>query len=321
MKPILTIIPCLNEAAVIEPLIDYLLRESTQCPMHIVIADGGSTDGTVEIIARLAAAHPTITALANPKRIQSAAMNRAVAAYGDAADYLVRIDAHADYPAGFFQALLEDAQAQATDAVVVTMHTVGNAGFQRGVAAAQNSKLGNGGASHRHANGQGHFVDHGHHALMRIAAFRAVGGYDEYFSHNEDAELDIRLRKAGFRLWLTDKTSIDYHPRRTARALFAQYLHYGRGRARTLLKHHVRPRLRQMLPVGVAPAIVLALLAPVWGGCAVPMGAWMGICLVYGGILSANARDADVLWAGPAAILMHAGWSIGFWQTLIGRRA
>ena len=44
---------------------------------------------------------------------------------------------------------------------------------------------------------------------MRIAAFRAVGGYDESFSHNEDAELDYRLRQAGYRIWMTDKTLHD----------------------------------------------------------------------------------------------------------------
>ena len=33
---------------------------------------------------------------------------------------------------------------------------------------------------------------------MRIAAFSDVGGYDESFSHNEDAELDHRLNVAGF---------------------------------------------------------------------------------------------------------------------------
>ena len=48
---------------------------------------------------------------------------------------------------------------------------------------------------------------------MRIAAFRAVGGYDESFSHNEDAELDLRLTREGGRIWLTDKVRIGYHPR------------------------------------------------------------------------------------------------------------
>jgi hypothetical protein len=72
---------------------------------------------------------------------------------------------------------------------------------------------------------------------MGIAAFRAVGGYDESFSHNEDAELDFRLRQAGFRIWMTDKTVMTYYPRASVLPLFRQYLGYGRGRAKNILKH------------------------------------------------------------------------------------
>ena len=66
---------------------------------------------------------------------------------------------------------------------------------------AQNSKLGNGGSKHREG-GKGHWTDHGHHALMRISAFASVGGYDETFSHNEDAEYDERVVSAGGRIYL-----------------------------------------------------------------------------------------------------------------------
>ena len=37
------------------------------------------------------------------------------------------------------------------------------------------------------------YVDHGHHAAFRAASFKAIGGYDETFSHNEDAEFDGAL--------------------------------------------------------------------------------------------------------------------------------
>ena len=92
------------------------------------------------------------------------------------------------------------------------MATMGFGAFQKATAFAQNSKLGNGGSPHRQG-AKGHWTDHGHHALMRISAFRAVGGYDESFSHNEDAELDYRLRAAGYRIWMTDKTFMVYYPR------------------------------------------------------------------------------------------------------------
>lgn len=60
----------------------------------------------------------------------------------------------------------------------------------------------------------------------------AVGGDGEAFTHNEDAKLDYRLRRAGFRTWLTGKTMMTYYPRASVSGLFRQYLSYGRaGRA------------------------------------------------------------------------------------------
>jgi succinoglycan biosynthesis protein ExoA len=314
--PALVIIPCLNEAAHIEALINYLLEESAETPMSIVIADGGSRDETVEIVQRLANAHANVRYLPNPKRIQSAAVNLAIEQFGADHYYLIRIDAHAGYPKGYCRTLLEDAKRNAADSVVVRMNTVGTAGFQKAVAAAQNSKLGNGGSSHRLMQGDGLWVDHGHHALMRISAYRKVGGYDERFSHNEDAELDARLRKAGHRIWLTANTTMDYYPRNTPLPLFKQYRGYGRGRVRNLLRHRERPKLRQMLPVAVAPATALLMLVPWSWLAAVPFMTWACICLAYGAWLAKKSQTPALALSGPAAMLMHSGWSLGFWQGL-----
>lgn len=315
--PLLTIIPCLNEATHIEALVNYLQQEAASTPMEIVIADGGSTDGTIEIIKRLAETHPNVHYLHNPKRIQSAAINLAVVTYGDKHDYLLRIDAHAHYPQGFCQSLKAEALATNAESVVVSMNTIGREGFQAAAATAQNSKLGNGGASHRLQASDGRFVDHGHHALMRIDAFKAVEGYDESFSHNEDAELDTRLRKAGFRIWLTGRTSMDYFPRSTASALFRQYRGYGRGRIRNLLKHRDRPKLRQMLPVAVVPAILLLTVSPFYAIAALPFFLWAIICLTYGSLLDYRTHAQPIIGlSGVAAMVMHTGWSLGFWQGL-----
>jgi succinoglycan biosynthesis protein ExoA len=200
------------------------------------------------------------------------------------------------------------------------MNTMGNAGFQIAVAAAQNSKLGNGGAAHRSANGEGKWVDHGHHALMRIAAFEAVGGYDESFSHNEDAELDVRLGKAGSRIWLTGATTMDYYPRANPVALFKQYRNYGAGRVRTVLKHGLKLKIRQLLPVAVAPAAVMALAYPLIPVAAFPLFAWASLCLGYGGWIAWKVKSPLLALSGPSAMLMHGGWSLGFWQGLLKHR-
>lgn len=314
---ILAVIPCLNEAEHIEHLVRNLIRNCAELQMRIVIADGGSTDGTIEIARRLEAEYSQVKYLHNPKRIQSAAINLAVAEYGPWAKILIRLDAHAEYSANYCQTLMEEQQIHAASAVVVSMETVGKNLFQRAAAAAQNSKLGNGGAAHRNAGRSGRWVDHGHHALMRLDAFHAVGGYDESFSHNEDAELDLRLRQAGHRIWLTAKTSLTYYPRSRPAALFRQYFRFGHGRARTVMKHRALPRLRQLVPLGVAPAVLLALAAPLYWYAAIPLMVWVSFCVSYGLLLGIRQKSAPAALSGAAAMLMHFGWSLGFGSGIV----
>lgn len=316
-KRILAVIPCLNEEAHLRTLVDSLVANNRDLTLRIVIADGGSTDRTQEIARELAAQHGNVVVLHNPKRLQSAAVNLAVAAEGAGHDCLIRLDAHAAYPAGFCRLLVQEQAQTGAASVVVPMHTVGTAGFQKAVAAAQNSKLGNGGSAHRNVTGQGKWVEHGHHALMTITAFTSVGGYDETFSHNEDAELDLRLAAAGQRIWLTGLTALDYYPRSSPLALFRQYLRFGQGRARTILKHAIKPAPRQLAPAAVLPAFILALLAPVLPLAALPLLAWAGLCLACGAWLAFKAKDPVLLLSGPAAMIMHAGWSAGFWRVML----
>ena len=313
---VLIVIPCLNEEAHIEALARQMIGAPLSLPRRIVIADGGSTDRTAEIAQRLTAEFSEIAYLENPKKLQSAAVNLAAATYGAGAEFLIRLDAHADYPRGYCQALIDGAEQTGAASVVVAMETASVHEFQRAVAAAQNSKLGNGGSAHRLAGGEGRFVDHGHHALMRLAAFNAVGGYDETFSHNEDAELDTRLGTAGYKIWLTGKTHLKYYPRATPQALFRQYLKYGAGRAATILKHRARPKPRQLAPAAVLPALVLALFG---GVLALPLAAWAALCLGYGLLLAVKEKDPVIALAGPAAMIMHLAWSIGFWRRMILR--
>jgi succinoglycan biosynthesis protein ExoA len=313
-KPeILVVIPCLNEELHLERVVRDVVDNFFLSSFLLVIVDGGSTDQTPLIAQRLAAQFPQVVRyLKNPKRIQSVAVNMAVAHYGEKSRLLLRLDSHADYPKDYCRILVTEEKDTEADAVVVSMNTAGKACFQRAVAAAQNSILGNGGAAHRRATTDGKWVDHGHHALIRLDAFRAVGGYDEEFSHNEDAELDVRLQQAGYKIWLTGKTILTYYPRANPHLLLRQYFHFGLGRARTALKHRLIPQLRQMVLLAVAPSLFLALAVPISWAAALPMALWTATCLAYGLVLAIRAKKVDVILAGPAAMLMHLGWSWGF---------
>jgi succinoglycan biosynthesis protein ExoA len=317
--PVLVVIPCLNEESHIESVIKRLLAEQARVDMKVVVADGGSTDGTKAIVSRIMATNECLSMIENPRRIQAAAINRAVRDHGTDARLLIRIDAHAGYPERYCESLIRTQVRTRADSVVVSMRTEGKTCFQRAAAAAQNSILGNGGSSHRNESA-GEWVEHGHHALMTVEAFMAVGGYDETFPHNEDAELDARLIARGFHIFLSGETYVTYFPRASAIALFRQYFNFGHGRARNFLKHRKGTRPRHLVLTVVAPAICLAALAPLASIFAVPVVAWAGLCLGYGLLLSARSRDPCAAGAGVAAIAMQAGWSFGFfsglWSTL-----
>ena len=314
----LIVVPCLNEAAHLPHLLWRLLADPGAEKALVVVADGGSADGSQRIVAEIALYENRLKLIDNLLKIQGAGVNAAVRRFGEGRRFLVRIDAHADYPADYVARLLQAAEATGAASVVVPLASRGEGCFQIAAAVAQNSRIGTGGAVHRVGGACG-WIDHGHHALMRIEDFVAVGGYDERFSHNEDAELDLRLAQAGGRIWMQADLAVGYYPRATPGALFRQYVHYGQGRARTVRLHRTPLKLRQAAPLAVAPAVALAALsAPltplssvaVLGG--LPAAVWAGVCLAAGAWAGMKSRSVCGLASGFAAMIMHLGWSLGF---------
>jgi succinoglycan biosynthesis protein ExoA len=188
------------------------------------------------------------------------------------------------------------------------MDAIGSSAVQRASAWV----FASGGALYRGGRQSG-YVDHGHHAAFDLGWFRRIGGYDSSFSHNEDAEYDTRLARAGGRIWFEAGARLAYVMRPSLGGLWRQYWSYGRGRARTIAKHRVRPRLRQIVPVTEVVLLALsALVGLVWP----PALSW---CALYGGLLllasvvcATRLRSASGLLAGPALAVMHLSWGLGF---------
>lgn len=314
----LVAIPTLNEAAHIEGVVGAILRDlHATDDVCVAVVDGGSEDGTRAIVARLAAADPRIVLLDNPRRIQSAALNLAVERLGGDRAVLIRCDAHSGYPVDYVRRLIASLDRTGADSVVVPMDSIGDTCVGRAIAWASDSLIGSGGSAHRGGRRSG-FVDHGHHAAFRITSFRAAQGYDESFTHNEDAELDCRMRAGGARIFLDADIRIAYHARATFGGLWRQYRAYGRGRSRTMRRHPGSLRLRQI----ALPAFVTANLAALPAGLAWP-AAWL-LPLAYLLLLAINAVGAAIrhrarcgLLSGVAALTMHVGWTFGFVEGLV----
>ncbi len=318
-QEVLVVVPALDEARSIEACLHSLRAcDPFMEGVEIVVADGGSTDETRAIVENLAKVDPCLRLIDNPRRIQSAAVNHAVQMVARPRHrVLVRCDAHSLYSPGYVRRIAEVfATRPQVASVVSVMDAVGDAPFQRASAWIVDTPLGSGGAGHRGGKRSG-WVDHGHHAGFALDWFRRIGGYDESFSHNEDAEFDRRLTEAGGRIWLDAGIRVDYKMRRTPRALMRQYWNYGRGRGRTVLKHRMRPRLRQLIPAfnfigmagtgGVSPLCPTALAWPI---------SYLALLLGVSIVAAISSRDMSGLWAGVALGIAHNAWGAGFLRTM-----
>jgi len=321
MRRVLIVIPTLDEAgAIARTLHDLDAEPPADTRTTVVVVDGGSTDGTQQIVARLAQQRADLHLVANPRRLQSAAVNLAARRFGGDADILVRCDAHAFYPPGYVGALVDSLERNAADAVVVPMDSIGDTCVRRAVAWLSDTPVGSGGSAHRGGRSSG-FVDHGHHAAFRMASFRRIGGYDESFSHNEDAELDCRQRALGARIWLDAGIRLGYQPRGTAAALWRQYRAYGRGRSRTVRRHPGSLRLRQLaVPLHLALSVLALGLAPWWPLALLWPALYLGALALTAIALAWRHRSACGLLAAPLAATMHTAWAVGFFGGLLTLR-
>jgi succinoglycan biosynthesis protein ExoA len=306
------LMPAYNEEQFVERAIASVLPASNEIECEVLVVDGGSSDRTPDLVRQFSQRDPRVKLLINPRRIQAISVNLGVSAADSRSTVIVRADCHAEYPDRYLSRILEAFDTTDAVSVVVPMISVGSTCFGRAVAAAQNSWLGNGGSLHRRKC-KSQFVEHGHHAGFYREHFTNLGGYDENFAVNEDAELDIRIRRNGGKIWLASEAVVTYYTRDTARALATQYMRYGVGRARTAAKHRNIPRLRQVLPLAAGTASFAGVsLAPFYPlSLGLPI-AYISACVFLGVLIAFQRKSWCALASGPAAIIMHLAWSFGF---------
>jgi len=246
-QPFVTVgIPCLNEEDFIEDVVERVLGQDYPADrMEVLVADGGSTDRTLEILAALERRDPRVHCIPNPGKIQAAGMNEIIRrAKGEV---LVRLDAHADYADDYIASCVRVLEATGADNVGGAARSLAKNWFQKALCAALDSPMGVGGSKYRNADNEG-WVESVFNGAFRRRVFERAGMYDPGAITNEDAELNQRILECGGKIYLSRDIVAYYFPRNSYSGLARQYFKYGKGRARTLLKHGSLPSVRPLIP-------------------------------------------------------------------------
>jgi succinoglycan biosynthesis protein ExoA len=246
--------PMYNEADHIEGVVGDIAAQDFVGELEFLVADGGSTDGSVERLRSAAERHGvSVRVLANPERWVSHALNTAVReATGD---LVVRIDCHSRYPTDYVRRCAEVAVETGADNVGGVLVASGRTPTQRAAACAMSSPFGGIGWT-RHADDQRAEVDTVPFGAFRPDAFRRVGFFDESLLRNQDDEFNLRLRLAGGRIVRDPSITLEYTPRGSLGGLFHQYFQYGRWKVPVMLKHRRIVSLRSLAPAALVASFV-----------------------------------------------------------------
>lgn len=302
------VLPTYQEREHIRDCLDTLLAQDYPGPLEVIVVDGGSTDGTREVVA----SEPGVRLVDNPRVTAAAALNVGLAEMSG--EILVRADAHSVYAPDYVRRNVEVLQETGAACVGGPMRPVGTTVFGRAVAAVTQSPFGVG-PGRFHYEDRRTTVETVYLGCWRRSTLLDVDGWDETGLQwaAEDQELAYRIRRRGGQIVLDGSIRSFYFPRESVRSLARQYRNYGLAKASTLAKHGTLPYWRPVAPAGLVLAAVAGAVAGRrrWQRVAVPVLHAVACAAV--GLRLGGDRGVAPHRAFSVIELCHWSYGVGFW--------
>ena len=317
------ILPVRNEERYIAACVDSIFSQDYPADqMEVIFVDGRSEDRTVELLHAMQKEHPQIVVLDNPNRTVPYAMNIGIA--HSSAPVIVRLDAHAEYPADYIRLSVETLLTKDCDNAGGVFETHGRGFMGEAIAEMLKTPLGVGNATYRLTTEDG-YVDTVPFGCFKRALFERIGGFDERMTRNQDNELNFRIRKNGGKIYLNHNIRVQYYCRDTMRGIMKMGYMNGKWNVITMTLVPGSMGVRHFVPLAfVLSTILLVLLtlltkSMLFGGllAQIPLGRLSDltdrrhvlfyICCALGFIVPA----ADIL-------VIKGGWYLAALTMLLG---
>ena len=216
------IVPCRNEAAHITETIERLLRQqglNSEYSGELLFVDGLSDDGTRGILESYAQ-RGVLRVIDNPRRTTPCAFNIGIQEARGARICIV--GAHARIADDYLRQCLIASRSTGADNVGGPWCASGAGATGEAIALAFQSPVAVGGAR-SHDPAYAGPVDSVWGGCYARDVFDRIGYFDEELVRNQDDELNLRLVRAGGRIWQTPAIRYAYVVRDTFSGLFRQY--------------------------------------------------------------------------------------------------
>ena len=222
------VIPCRNEEKFIGKCLDSILaNDYPKDRLEILVVDGMSEDGTRTTVQSYAHNYAFMRLLDNPKKIPPAALNIGIA--NAKGEIIMRMDAHSTYSPHYISGLigwLEKTQADNVGGVCITLPAT-QTFMAEAIALALSHPFGVGNAYFRIGVKEPRWVDTVPFGCYRREVFDRVGMFDERLVRNQDIEFNMRLRRAGGKLFIVPEIQSYYFCRANLGGLWRQNFQNG----------------------------------------------------------------------------------------------
>lgn len=323
------VMPVLNEERYLRRAVDSTLAQDVPGPVELVLALGPSTDASGAIAREIAAADPRVVLVENPAADIPVGLNLAIRA--SRYPTIVRVDAHSELLPGYTRRALATLARTRAANVGGVMRADGRSPFQRAVARAYNSRVGLGGGAYHGGTDEGP-AESAYLGVFRRAVLDEVGAFDESIRRGEDWELNLRIRRAGYRVWFDPTLSVVYWPRESWHRLVRQFRATGAWRGELVRRYGRRNSLRYFAPPALVVAAIVSLVVGALQAVGVVRGRGAGVVhapvAAYAALVGAVALSRgggrgwrDRVWTAAVLPSMHLPWGTGFlWAIARGAR-
>ena len=236
--------PTYNEAEYIEKVLKFFIN-AKPADKELLIIDGGSNDGTKEIVNDWTNKYSNIRLLENKNKYVPFALNIGIKKSNG--DLIIRLDAHAEYAEDYFEQIIKTFNDTGADIVGGPMNAVGKTNFQIAVAHVTSTVFGVGDSKIHKGKYKGE-SDHVYLGAWRRKLFDEIGYFDERLKRNQDDEFHYRARSLGKRIYLNPEIKSYYYPRSSLSKLIKQYFQYGLYKPVVLRKIKSEIKLRHLIP-------------------------------------------------------------------------
>ncbi|HWR27325.1 MAG TPA: glycosyltransferase family 2 protein [Candidatus Thermoplasmatota archaeon] len=312
------LIPLLNEEKTLSQCLDSLLvLEYPSEKMEILLAIGKCTDNTRGIAQEYAKKYSHIRILENPTGNTS--IGRNICIHHATGELLMNYSGHVIAEKNLLKDLAVKLVSLPADVAAVGCSNLspGKQNFVGEVSGAAFLSF-MGGRNFFSQNAvfpEERYTDHLSFSCYRKEAVEKVGGFDPVFWCGQDYELDIRLRKAGYKILYTPRTKVYHFKRDSVRSLWRQMYRYGIARAKMVKKHPDTLRFFYLLGPGFILGGVLIVILTVVGVLPV----WVVPCLVVAYILMSmvstlqiTRKPSIVVSSVLFYLMIHVGYGAGF---------